>query len=276
MLRDASNPFTLYSTRKRNSKCISDIMTFSPSLKSNAVFDGPAMHCRKLTYNMFFKGGLSIMCTQFVLHFALNEIRLGYGQPLITESLDKRKFFENTLRPYTSLATIDPKLSTTDYFNSSQVTKNESKTLRHFIDDYMVYHSANRWNGSKYLIFQPWGSGGLGDRTNHLLSAYWLAVISKRIFLVDWEVPFSASIFLANANPKGLKVEMFYDHEIDSRRAVTARVVKNTPFVSFLNASVHNDTSAQIDEEILMSSKKTAVFKWNQLPHSFFSQNVGF
>ena len=84
--------------------------------------------------------------------------------------------------------------------NSSASQKNKViKELPQFLEDYIAFHNhhtvaaAERSAGKdpQFLIWkcgypEDTGCGGVGDRIKGIISAFYTAICSRRIFLIDW------------------------------------------------------------------------------------------
>lgn len=182
--------------------------------------------------------------------------------PTVEESNEYYEFFDRTLRPYTALHIAEPQMGRSDYLNKSNINDFEYHALRFFVDDYMRLHIANRYKSSRYLIYRP-SRAGIGDRTGVLLYTYWLAVMSKRIFLVDWSSPFPLQHLLTNARPDA---NLFYDAKRDAPRGIIADPATKSLKVAFLNSTGMNYAW---DEHILMSNVLTVVAHSNRMQRSF-------
>lgn len=110
----------------------------------------------------------------------------------------------------------------------------------------------------------------MGDRTDCLLHAYWMAVISNRVFLVDWQHPFPLQDLLDNASPG---VNLFYDANRDAKRGISARDERNSAFVQFMNGTSHDN---DWDEALLMSKVRTVVAKRQRQPRMLSEDLLSF
>lgn len=66
------------------------------------------------------------------------------------------------------------------------------RKLSFWTSDYVTWHTRNRYSSKRRVVFQSPHSG-LGDRYRGLLRVWLLAVLSQRIFLIDWSTPFPFS-----------------------------------------------------------------------------------
>ena len=123
--------------------------------------------------------------------------------------------------------------------------------MRFFVDDYILFHKQNRNSKAPRLIFRPVGTG-IGDRMGVLLSVYWLAVLSRRVLLIDWHEPFPLSDFLEEANQLDILL---------SKEAASWSLIRGSTIV--LNASTE---SLSIYEKVLSSSIDTVVIASNKMP----------
>lgn len=148
-------------------------------------------------------------------------------------------YLKNALSPYTSIRFSDRemlhsqsyisdlnsdldyvfKLFATNYESSSSSSNDDFQQyfenrhqliniFQHFFVDYIKFHSVQRHNKScKLLIFRPHPTG-IGDRFRPFIFSFFLSVLSKRLFLIDWQAPFPLSTFLTtNSN---LNTSFFY------------------------------------------------------------------
>lgn len=61
--------------------------------------------------------------------------------------------------------------------------------VKFFITDYLNFHAEEKHNSlSRKQIFRPKPTG-IGDRFERLMTAYYVAVVTKRVLLVDWQRP---------------------------------------------------------------------------------------
>lgn len=137
--------------------------------------------------------------------------------PVLSESRDH---LVNSLKPYTNLRISSPFIATKNYLNTSEIQEYERELFRVFIHDYLDFHEQARRNGSRRLIFQPQLTG-MGDTYGTLIFAYWAAVISRRVFLVDWQRPFPLEDFLQNSR---VSCDVFYRPETDNQPPYSTNV----------------------------------------------------
>lgn len=73
-----------------------------------------------------------------------------------------------------------------------RLSKDVDGFIPDFILDYLEFHRANRQaSSSKYLIWSCSGTcGGIGDRLRGMMSTFYLAIETKRIFLIHNPTPF--------------------------------------------------------------------------------------
>lgn len=204
---------------------------------------------------------------------SINQTEALLYNKISTQSIETKLRFQKNLLPFTSISYIDSRFANEDNSYSSvpsnvrdSLSEVERQSIDFFVDHYIQYHQKNRYNGSRYLIYFASGAGGLGDRCNILLIAYWLSVLSNRIFIIDWEEPFPIDIFLTN---KHQNMNFFYNNDRDPKNFVTTKQKKgengHNNDIQYLAAIDHNQSSYDRDEEMLMSPTKTVVFKLNRL-----------
>lgn len=159
---------------------------------------------------------LSIFNTHYHHHHHQHE---QHEQAVESISFDTKPiiYLKNVLRPYTSMR-LSTRLVAESSFLRQQSRPDGDENMwemeetrdiyKYFFEDYFRFHSKQRQNKStNILIFRPHPTG-MGDRFRPFIFAYWCAVISKRLFLVDWRAPFPLSTFLETAAPD---TSFFYD-----------------------------------------------------------------
>lgn len=109
--------------------------------------------------------------------------------------------FLNCVQPFSLLHQPDHQLTANGSLGESKLLPRgmEQRVFNFFFQEYIKFHSTNRYNASRVLIFRPYPSG-LGDSFALLLHAYWCAVISNRLLLIDWKRPFLLTDFMDNAD----------------------------------------------------------------------------
>lgn len=110
--------------------------------------------------------------------------------------------------------------------STSFQTPDQLATLRQFwINDYITWHRENRHNKKvRRMIFKS-NSAGIGSRFQGLLNAYLISVLTRRVFLIDWEDPFPfRDTFEATAAS-----DFLYDPTVDNRSSswITVKLTKD-------------------------------------------------
>lgn len=188
-------------------------------------------------------------CGKYILNAEVESTELnvassGNGEQFIQTSFTQPPKFRVISSPNLHLTrgVMTDKLSTHKLKFRTKAVISRSRVdlvLQHFIGDYLIHHQ-RFWNSSsRYLIYWPPNSG-LGDRLMGLIDAYWTAVVSNRILLIDAlrspllfhiltsTVP-GMNLFLQEKNiPPGL--EMYRNVTDDNFRAF--RVTSTTTAVS--------------------------------------------
>lgn len=192
--------------------------------------------------------------------------------PTVDESYEYYEFFDRTMRPYTALQIIHPQMSLPGYLRAPQLNDFERDAIKLFVDDYLTFHIANRNKaGTRYLLFRP-QRAGIGDRTGVLLYSYWLAVMSKRVLLIDWVNPFPLQEFITNARAGA---NFFYHNRTDRARGI---VMGLDPFDNTSKVIVMNGTEMDYawDEKMMMSGAPVVVSHFNRMQRSFSDAFVKF
>lgn len=182
--------------------------------------------------------------------------------PVLWKSKQRKRILEKAVKPYAKISVVDSQFARSQYLQSGHLTGVDRVGIRFFVSDYLKFHKASRYNGTRYLIYSPMGVGGIGDRSNYLIYAYWMGVMSQRIFLVDWQQPYPVSRFLSSISG----VNLFFHEHRDTPRNVTARTSHHTSFTRFLNGT---DAASMADEQILLSNIRTVVCSRTGFPDSF-------
>lgn len=100
-----------------------------------------------------------------------------------------------------------------NFFNVTNISHFHRSLLEKYIVDYMEFHKEHRkLKSSRLLIFRP-VSTGIGDRFERLIFVYFAAVISNRIFVIDWQRPFPIENFVTSAQHGS---NLFFDHHSDN------------------------------------------------------------
>lgn len=114
-------------------------------------------------------------------------------------SVSKHHFI-NALRPFTIFHSGNRYLGSKSNISDTPGLQDiERRLLDVFIKEYMLFHAANRRNATRILLFRPHPTG-MGDQFSSLIFSYWTAVLSRRLLLVDWQLPFSIERFLETAS----------------------------------------------------------------------------
>lgn len=159
---------------------------------------------------------LLIVCQLSFLGLSFNFVTTRYSKERITTApvlSQSRDHLLNTLKPYTNIKISSPYIATQNYLEAPDIHEFERELFKVFIHDYLNYHEQARKNGSRRLVFQP-RLTGMGDTYTTLIFAYWAAVVSNRVFLVDWQEPFPLEDLLQNARTTA---DVFYRPESDDQ-----------------------------------------------------------
>lgn len=117
----------------------------------------------------------------------------------------------NSLQPYTHFRLSRREFANKDYLVKAGMDEERRRIFKYFFDDYIKFHAANRYNSSRILIYRAHPTG-MGDRFRSLVFAYWAAVVSHRVLLVDWRVPFPLETLVRTKN---CATDFFYRNETD-------------------------------------------------------------
>lgn len=168
----------------------------------------------------------------------------------------------HSVSPYTTLRTSSKWITLKDYSTSRRLSSDDHAMLKHFLLDYIEFHKSNRYNGTRRLVFTPGGTG-IGDRFLCMLTAYWVAVLSRRVFLVRWEEPFPLQDFMTSATDE---LKIFYNHRSDAPKYIKHSENDMVPDAAYL----HND-KASLDryEDVFLSKTQTVFLSTNKYPHYF-------
>lgn len=171
--------------------------------------------------------------------------------PTFTEA---KEHFLNSIGTFTVMEPVDPNMAARDFLSKTTLSAQDKSFLRYFIYNYITFHKQNRYNSTRRLIFTPLRTG-IGDRMGCLMFAYWAAVLSKRVFLVDWHYPFPLHEFLTEAN--GLQI--FLQEGQIQREAKVGKLAILTNKLS----------SVDTYEAVLGSDANTVIMATNRLPKPF-------
>lgn len=171
--------------------------------------------------------------------------------------------FANSISPYTTLKMLNRGIAREKDLNVTGLNAEDGHILKHFIQDYIVFHKRNRLTKARRLVFSPSGTG-IGDRFRCMLFAYWAAVVSNRVFLVAWDNPFPLQDFMVEGDPE---LNLFYN-EIGDKPELT-RGQKGAMIPDVLTV-----TGADLDrfEKILSSSVHTVFMNTNKIPSTMSDQ----
>lgn len=176
--------------------------------------------------------------------------------PTFTNS---KEHFIHTLRPFSRFLHARPDIITKDYFNCSGLQQIERELLTVFVRDYLSYHIANYRNKTaRRLVFKPFRTG-LGDTFGQFMLAYWTAVVTKRVFLIDWKRPFPLQDWFETADHR---TEMFLQNEDEiSKLGINGQIDKSSIVV--LDGSEQSKTRFI---NIVESITRTVVFSMGSSP----------
>lgn len=160
------------------------------------------------------------------------------------------------VKPYSDLSVVEPELSFPTYLQSSSLSDIERRTIKYFFDDYIEFHIKHRFKSNRYFLFSP-TPAGLGDRSFWLVRAYWVAVLSRRILLID---KISASALLSLLSPVSKDFNLIYNESIDISRRVTGINHQHSNSTAYLKANWNPPVE---DEFLLLSNVRTVVCKCN-------------
>lgn len=166
---------------------------------------------------------------------------------------DSREHFINSIGHFTLLKFSDPAIANRDYLNAKGLTSEEKIALKFFVADYVIFHKKNRNLGNRKLIFIP-NRIGLGDRVSCMIFAYWTAVVTKRVFLVNWQHPFPLKHFLKGSQRLDLFVS---EKEVEKMAGSKAAYLNQT------------EASLKSYERVLSSDIDIIVMKTNRIPGRF-------
>lgn len=170
----------------------------------------------------------------------------------------------HSMSPYTSLRQANRWIAQAkDFWNAEGIAEFERDMLRYFIADYIEFHKRNRYNGTRRLVFRP-GVTGIGDRFICTLTAYWAAVLSRRVFLVIWDDPFPLQDFLVNASES---LDIFYNPLSDAPEYVKhPNTQEKVPDSKYL---FNDKASLARYEEVILSDTHTVFLQTNKFAHYF-------
>lgn len=93
------------------------------------------------------------------------------------------------------------------YRDELQIARNkpngciEEQSISFWISRYLQWHSLNRYNGTRSVVYQT-NRGGIGDNVRAMLDVYALAVLTQRLFLIDMRKPYPISILVSESSQK--------------------------------------------------------------------------
>lgn len=128
------------------------------------------------------------------------------------------RYLENAVSPYSVFRPSDREVATSNYLKTKSFNDEKRRLFKYFFHDYIKFHAANRQNASRLFIYRP-PPTGMGDRFRTFVFAYWAAVISRRVFLIDWQAPFPLENFFQTANRT---TDFFFRNETDYPRSMPA------------------------------------------------------
>lgn len=222
-----------------------------------------------LRHRRIFLGLFAIQILLSIVYFRYQElwgkkkVRINKTFPI----LQHPAHFHKSVGPYSSVLLSNRKLASRNY--SSNLREKDAVILKFFITDYIAFHKANRKHGRR-LVFTQAG-GGLGDRFQGMFYAYWVAVMTRRIFLVDWNQPFPLDDFLQGAE-NGL--DLFYDREKDRIPLLRHQNGTKVPDMSFVTGK----TTVQKEFEAIIQSRTHTVRMessrlWNRFTKRFYEDH---
>lgn len=139
--------------------------------------------------------------------------RTTFALPLLPDLYDD---YVSRISPLTSFTVTNRSASQAEFFEGAPDSADERHLYDIFVTQYVSFHRSRRHsNSSAVLIYRPLRTG-FGDRYQRLLKAYYLAVLSGRVLLIDWQTPFALEEFIENANEN---TDFFFRAENDTRRA---------------------------------------------------------
>lgn len=198
---------------------------------------------------------LFIACQLSFLGLSYNFITRRYSKeritttPVLSESKDH---LLNTIKPYTNVRISSSNIATRNYLETPDIQEFERELFKVFIQDYLDYHEQARNNGSRRLIFRP-KLTGMGDTYSTLIFAYWAAVVSKRVFLVDWQQPFPLEDLLQNSR---MTTDVFYRSKSDDQ----------PPFSNNVYTLVGTEESHKQFGNVLLSNTAAVIYRPRHRP----------
>lgn len=142
------------------------------------------------------------------------------------------------LKPLKSFQEFPDDFKPDDISHRRQLSKHDRIFLQHFVTDYMDFHFRERKKlYSRKLIFRPHATG-IGDRFERLMTAYYVAVVTKRVFLIDWQRPSPIEDFIETAD---VRTDMFV-RRLESQELVLDKKTKHNP-QKFVDALMSNITA---------------------------------
>lgn len=146
------------------------------------------------------------------------------------------------LLPFTTHRTASRRLDTDHCFDDDYGTDlQECRLIKQFTQDYLDTHLRLRYKESRRFVFRP-QLRGMGDMFGTLVFAYWTAVVSKRVFLVDWREPFPLEDLLQTArNTTDLFFRDAVDgepHFVNGSHLLTGTNQSHARFVNVLSSNI--------------------------------------
>lgn len=178
---------------------------------------------------------------------------------------DKEQFV-NAVTPFTTLHVAKRFIAEPEFFKAKDQKDEERDLLRFFITDYLKFHKANFANDTSRLVYRPRDVGN-GDRFDCMFFAYWAAVLSRRVFVLDWREPFPLSLFFKSAS--GAKLFM------DPKDSFSLSEKCPPPECILLTHLSLNESQY---ESVLLSKVRTVLMHTHKIPlqvdEAFFSRHL--
>lgn len=162
-----------------------------------------------LTFKFTFT--LSILCMSTLYLFAPSE-RYPRDLTNIPVAIEDREEIADIVSPYTAHKIVSRHLGVNDLQTIHDIDVQELALIKSFTEDYLDFHERLRYKGTRRFVFRP-RLRGMGDMFGTLVFAYWTAVVSKRVFLVDWREPFPLEDLIQTVRNS---TDLFYRDSIDA------------------------------------------------------------
>lgn len=107
---------------------------------------------------------------------------------------------------------------------------------RFWLSDYAAWHTRHRRIDCRRLIFRTPGAG-IGDRFRGLVNVYLMAVVTQRMFLIDWRKPFPIQESFSTSHLS----KFVYDPDTgvsESRKLITVTNLKNSLSLLYSDADI--------------------------------------